>query len=166
MHEAGWRRDQTGSIGAPTGAPGRRERTGVDSSARTGDLTRRIRAILAAIPAGTVATYGQVAALAGNPRAARAVVWVLRRGDSPDTADGTTHRAGDTGSESGEPGSPHPRKTLPWHRVINSRGTISLPRGDGFELQRALLLDEGVSVTPDGRVDLARYLWDGRGATG
>jgi alkylated DNA nucleotide flippase Atl1 len=116
MHEAGWRRDQTGSIGAPS----RRERTGIDTSARTGDLTRRIRAILAAIPAGTVATYGQVAALAGNPRAARAVVWVLRRGDSPDPADGTTRTAGDTGSESDEPGSPHPRKTLPWHRVINS----------------------------------------------
>jgi methylated-DNA-protein-cysteine methyltransferase related protein len=117
------------------------------------DLTRRIRAVLEAIPAGTVATYGQVAALAGNPRAARAVVWVLRRGDAPDAADGETGEA-------------VTRRPLPWHRVINSRGTISLPRGDGFELQRALLLDEGVSVTADGRVDLGRYLWDGQGVAG
>ena len=97
-------------------------------------LSDRIRAVIASIPTGRVATYGQVAALAGNPRAARAVVWVLRHSER-----------------------------LPWHRVINSRGTISLPPGDGFELQRALLLDEGVSVTPDGRVDLTRFLWNATG---
>ncbi len=98
-------------------------------------LSRRIAHLIRAIPYGSVATYGQIAALAGNPRAARAGVWVLRGGDA---------------------GNP-----LPWHRVINSRGAVSLPPGDGFELQRALLLDEGVSVDADGRVDLNRHLWSG-----
>lgn len=131
------------------------------------DLTRRIRAILEAIPAGTVATYGQVAALAGNPRAARAVVWVLHRGDVPDAAHGETGPAfGSEADESSGRGPTRPSRPLPWHRVINSRGTISLPVGDGFELQRALLLDEGVSVTADGRVDLGQHLWDGRSAAG
>jgi methylated-DNA-protein-cysteine methyltransferase-like protein len=88
-----------------------------------------------AIPSGCVATYGQIAALAGNPRAARAVVWTLRRADSTDP--------------------------LPWHRVINSKGCISLPRGDGFEEQRALLQDESVSVSPNGHIDMERYLWNG-----
>lgn len=85
-----------------------------------------------------MATYGQLAAWAGNPRAARVVVWVLRSAADNDP--------------------------LPWHRVINSRGRISLPRGDGFELQRALLLDEGVRVTVDGRVELDTYLWHPAGA--
>ncbi|MEX2444215.1 MAG: methylated-DNA--[protein]-cysteine S-methyltransferase [Alkalispirochaeta sp.] len=98
-------------------------------------LSHRIERIIREIPRGTVATYGQIAALAGNPRAARAVVWALRR-----------------------KGAAAP---LPWHRVINSHGSISLPPGDGFEVQRALLQDEGVSVDPDGGVDLNRYLWNG-----
>ncbi|HKK48347.1 MAG TPA: methylated-DNA--[protein]-cysteine S-methyltransferase [Alkalispirochaeta sp.] len=98
-------------------------------------LSHRIAHLIRAIPHGTVATYGQIAALAGNPRAARAVVWVLRRGDA--------HRP------------------LPWHRVINARGSISLPRGDGFEVQRALLEDEGISVDSEGRVDLKQHLWTG-----
>jgi methylated-DNA-protein-cysteine methyltransferase-like protein len=144
----------SGASGQAARGPGQAGRPGARRPNRpASDLTRRIRAILAAIPAGTVATYGQVAALAGNPRAARAVVWVLRRGDAPDAANGEASEA-------------VTRRPLPWHRVINSRGTISLPVGDGFELQRALLLDEGVSVTADGRVDLGQYLWDGRGGAG
>jgi methylated-DNA-protein-cysteine methyltransferase-like protein len=92
---------------------------------------RAIRAILA-IPCGRVATYGQVAACAGNHRAARQVAWLL-------------HSASD-------------KEGLPWHRVIGARGGISLPRGGGFEEQRALLEAEGVAVDEAGRIDLARYL--------
>ena len=117
-------------------------------------LSERIARIIADVPRGRVATYGQIASLAGNPRAARAVVWVLRRNPS---------KRDDTGSEGSEPEadesvsqSPH---HLPWHRIINSQGRIALPRGGGFELQRALLLDEGVSVTAAGRIDLDRWLW-------
>lgn len=89
------------------------------------------------VPPGRVATYGQVAALAGNPRAARAVVWVLRRG------------AKAFGVE----------QEFPWHRIVSSRGRLSLPRGDGFEEQRSLLRDEGVTVDADGRIDLDTWLW-------
>jgi methylated-DNA-protein-cysteine methyltransferase-like protein len=96
-------------------------------------FTVRAVAILRAIPRGKVATYGLVAAAAGSPRGARQVVRIL-------TSMSRAHR-------------------LPWHRVINSRGAISLPKGLGFETQRALLLKEGVRVTKDGEVKLSKYLW-------
>ena len=77
-------------------------------------------------------SYGLVAAVAGSPLAARQVVRVLH--------------------------SLSRKERLPWHRVINSRGSISLPRGGGFEKQRALLRAEGVAVTKTGKVDMRRYL--------
>lgn len=96
------------------------------------ELTNRIAEAIRKIPRGSVTSYGRIAALAGNPRSARRVVWVLRqRGQN-----------------------------LPWHRVLRSDGSIGLPRGGGFELQEALLEDEGVEVDPAGRVDLSRYLWN------
>lgn len=48
---------------------------------------------------------------------------------------------------------------LPWHRVVNREGKISLPRGRGFELQRELLEKEGVIIEDNGRVNLEKYLW-------
>lgn len=99
-------------------------------SPRSG-LLRRIAAVVAAIPHGRVATYGQVAAQAGNRRAARQVVWALR-----------------AYADSG----------LPWHRVIGAGGAVRLP-GDGLQRQRCLLLAEGVAVDPDGRLDLPAYQW-------
>jgi len=81
-----------------------------------------------------VATYAQVAALAGNHRAARQVVRVLHSSSTKDK--------------------------LPWHRVINSRGGISLERGRGFEKQRRLLKHEGVCADKGGRIDLARFQWE------
>lgn len=94
---------------------------------------QRVIAVLRRIPKGRVATYGQIAALAGSPRAARQVVRVLH--SSSDAA------------------------RLPWHRVINSKGQIALPRGHGFEMQAAMLRDEGVEVDHSGLVDLARFQW-------
>jgi methylated-DNA-protein-cysteine methyltransferase-like protein len=102
-------------------------------------FTARVVAVLKRIPRGKVATYGQIAALAGNPRGARQVVWVLN-----------------SQSESAR---------LPWHRVINARGRIALPRGRGFELQRALLMKERVKVTPAGVINLKEFLWRPRGGT-
>jgi methylated-DNA-protein-cysteine methyltransferase-like protein len=88
-----------------------------------------------------VATYGQIAALAGRERAARGVAWILHS---------SSEAAG-----------------LPWHRVIGGGGTISLPRGRGFEEQKRRLLAEGVAVGPRGRIDLKRYRWEpGEGAAG
>jgi methylated-DNA-protein-cysteine methyltransferase related protein len=88
------------------------------------------------IPAGQVATYGQIARILGAPRAARTVGWALH--DLPEGSD------------------------VPWQRVVNARGSISLEsRGMGRAIQRALLEEEGVHFDPEGRIDLAVYGWEG-----
>jgi len=92
---------------------------------------QRVYEIVARIPQGRVATYGQIARALGQPRSARVVGWAMRT--CPED--------------------------LPWHRVVNNEGRSSLPT-PGRELQRALLADEGVLMDELGRVDLAQYLWD------
>ena len=88
------------------------------------------------IPPGKVATYGQVARLLGNPRAARTVGWALH--SLPEGHD------------------------VPWHRVISSQAVITLdPQGGGGSLQRALLEGEGVVFDKRGRVDMGTYGWEG-----
>ena len=99
--------------------------------------TRQILDVLKAIPKGKVTSYGRVATLAGNPRGARQVSRILH---SMSRAHG-----------------------LPWHRVVNVRGRIALPQGEGFELQKALLEDDGVRVSGQGQIDLDRYLWNPEG---
>jgi len=94
---------------------------------------RRIVLVIKKIPRGKVATYGQIAVLAGNPRAARQVAWVLHSASA--------------------------KEKLPWQRVINSQGGISLPRYGGYELQRALLAKEGVKFDAADRIALARFQW-------
>lgn len=94
--------------------------------------TERVVAAVKAIPRGRVATYGQLAAIAGNPRGARQVVRVLA--------------------------SLSAKEGLPWHRVINSKGTISLT-GAGFDEQKARLEAEGVTADGRGVVDLKKYQW-------
>lgn len=86
------------------------------------------------IPRGRVATYGQIAALLGRPRAARAVGRAL--GGCP--AD------------------------LPWHRVVNAGGGISpRPRAASMLTQRLRLESEGVALR-NGRIKLSLYRWSGR----
>jgi uncharacterized protein YeaO (DUF488 family)/alkylated DNA nucleotide flippase Atl1 len=100
---------------------------------------RRIYAVVARIPKGRVATYGQVASLAGLPRRARLVGHALRT--VPEGMD------------------------LPWHRVVNAQGKIS-PRGDALgheDLQAALLRREGVRFAGS-TIPLARYRWQPEGA--
>lgn len=110
-------------------------------------FTREVKKAIRSIPRGRVATYGQIAALAGREHGARGVVWILH-----------------SSSEAAR---------LPWHRVIGAAGRISLPRGrgrgtfapgtcprGGFAEQKARLLAEGVAVGPGGRVDLKRYRWE------
>lgn len=98
----------------------------------------RILATVGQIPEGRVATYGQVAFLAGLPGHARQVGFALR------------------GLPEGS--------AVPWHRVVNAQGEISSrddPAWEGF--QRHLLEEEGVSFQPKGergRIDLERYAWD------
>jgi len=101
------------------------------------EFERKVKAFIKAIPRGKVATYAQVAALAGNYRAARQVARVLHSSSEKDC--------------------------LPWHRVINSQGSISLAPGRGFEEQKKLLRAEGVKVTKGGRVDLTLFFWEPAG---
>jgi methylated-DNA-protein-cysteine methyltransferase-like protein len=91
----------------------------------------RVYAMVRRIPRGRVATYGQVAALLGVPRGARAVGWALR---------GIGKR----------------EARIPWHRVVGHGGRISLDgRASGLE-QRRRLRTEGVRFV-SGRVDMARH---------
>ncbi len=94
----------------------------------------RIYRVVGKIPKGRVATYGIVARLAGRPGAARTVGWALSA--LPDEND------------------------VPWWRVINAAGRISLAAHDhNAVLQRALLLREGVRFAPGGAVSLGSYGW-------
>ncbi len=93
----------------------------------------RVKQFIKAIPKGKVATYGQIAMMAGNPRGVRGVVWILHSSSQ--------------------------KANLPWHRVINRKGKISLPPGDGYEEQKARLEAEGVQLDWEDRIDLERFLW-------
>lgn len=97
------------------------------------NFSERVWQIIAAIPKGKVTTYGDVALLAGSPRAARQVGGVLRR--LP------------------------PGSKLPWFRVINRHGRISL-QGDDLFRQRDALEAEGIDVSDDGEIELAKYRWE------
>jgi methylated-DNA-protein-cysteine methyltransferase-like protein len=93
----------------------------------------KIRAVVAKIPRGRVATYGQVAILAGLPGHARLVGYALSA-------------------------LPHGSR-LPWHRVVNARGQISL-RGGGMDIvQRLRLKRERVSFNRQGVIALAVFRW-------
>jgi methylated-DNA-protein-cysteine methyltransferase-like protein len=94
----------------------------------------RVYAVVRRIPRGKVATYGQVASLAGRPGQARQVGYALH--------------ALPTGT------------SVPWHRVINAAGRLSLDPGSGGLEQRLRLLAEGVTVTEGGRIPLARFRWE------
>ncbi len=97
-------------------------------------FTNSVKDVIKSIPAGKVSTYGQVAAMAGNPRAARQVVRILHSSSKKDN--------------------------LPWHRVINSKGTISLKPGQGYELQRSMLIDEGIVFGIGDKIDLTLFLYN------
>lgn len=108
-------------------------KTKIQWTSKTPSFIQRIKDILKKIPRGNVATYGQIAALAGNPRATRLVVWILNSSSQKDR--------------------------LPWHRVINSKGQISLKPNYGYEIQKELLQKEGVNFDKNDTIDFDRYLW-------
>jgi methylated-DNA-protein-cysteine methyltransferase related protein len=99
-------------------------------------FTQRVYRMVRRVPRGRVVSYGGVAALLGQPRAARGVGQALHA--LPDGSD------------------------VPWWRVINRNGEISI-RGEphAARLQRALLEGEGVEFGANGRVDWKRFGWDG-----
>jgi methylated-DNA-protein-cysteine methyltransferase-like protein len=93
----------------------------------------RIRAVVREIPYGRVASYGQVAEIAGVPRGARQVGYALRTLPA--------------------------RSDVPWHRVLTASGRLAFPPGSHpFRRQRKLLAEEDVPVI-GGRVNMREYRW-------
>ncbi|KGX92570.1 DNA methyltransferase [Pontibacillus halophilus JSM 076056 = DSM 19796] len=95
-------------------------------------FTERVITLIKKIPEGKVATYGQLAKLAGSPRGARQVARLLH--------------------------SMSRKHGLPWHRVINSKGQISLSE-DAFLDQKLSLEAEGVEVSEQGKIHMETYQW-------
>lgn len=90
--------------------------------------------VVCRIPRGCVATYGQVAALAGNPRWSRVVGYALHVNPEPGI--------------------------IPCHRVVNRQGETSRAFAfGGADMQRILLEEEGVTFGEDGKIDLKKYQW-------
>jgi len=94
---------------------------------------QRVYTLVRRIPRGKVATYGQIARALGAPGAARTVGWALRACPA----------------------------NVPWHRVVNARGEISLRPTTGYHEQSARLKTEGVRFNREGKIDLAKYGWTG-----
>lgn len=96
-------------------------------------FTRKVIHVIQNIPSGKVMTYGQIAAHAGSPRGARQVARLLHSMSS--------------------------KYNLPWHRVINAAGKISIQDENHRQIQEALLQGEGVEIKA-AKVDLTRYRFD------
>jgi methylated-DNA-protein-cysteine methyltransferase-like protein len=96
-------------------------------------FTTSVKKLISRIPEGSITTYGIIAACAGNPRAARQVARILH-----------------TSSQ---------KEALPWHRVVNRKGQISLKRLNGYEIQKQLLENEGVVFGKNDTIDLDIFLW-------
>lgn len=108
----------------------------------TPDFYQQVYAVVRRIPRGRVTSYGRIAQMLGHAEAARAVGYALnalgyKRPDSP-------------------------FNDVPWQRVVNSQGRISIPNTNGAaDRQAELLRAEGVAVGEDLRIDLDVYLWEG-----
>lgn len=102
----------------------------------------QVYAVVRRIPRGKVTSYGRIARMLGSPNAARAVGYALQalkdKKDDPAYED------------------------IPWQRVVNSQGRISIVNREfGAQLQAKLLREEGVVISDDLQIDLDLYLWAG-----
>ncbi|MDQ0429000.1 methylated-DNA-protein-cysteine methyltransferase-like protein [Planomicrobium stackebrandtii] len=97
-------------------------------------FTEKALDVMKRIPSGKIMTYGQVAAAAGSPRAARQVTRILH--------------------------SMSAKYNLPWHRVVNAQGQIVLRDEESRLFQKTSLQREGVEVDVDGQIDLSRFRFD------
>lgn len=95
-------------------------------------LQARIFLVVRQIPAGKVSTYGDIASIVGDCTA-RMVGYAMAAAN----------------------------ETVPWHRVINAQGKISLRGGDGAERQRARLEEEGIHFSSEGKINLRLVRWLG-----
>ena len=96
---------------------------------------QKVYLMVSKIPSGKVATYGQIAELINNYGRARQVGWALRRLKLP--------------------------SDVPWHRVINTKGEISmsLSRNGTDWIQKRLLINEGIKFNSKIKIDIKTYLW-------
>jgi methylated-DNA-protein-cysteine methyltransferase-like protein len=102
----------------------------------------QVYAVIRRIPRGKVSSYGRIAAMLGRPNAARAVGYALN---------GLRDKRDDPAYQN-----------VPWQRVVNSQGRISIGSRDVTANRQAILLrEEGVSVDDNLRIDLDLYLWEG-----
>ena len=97
-------------------------------------IHQRIVTILKNIPKGKVVTYGRASALAGVPRGARQVSWILNSSTQ--------------------------KYNLPWQRVIGSGGKIAIPGDRGYLEQKRLLLQEGIEFSESDKINLDCFQWD------
>lgn len=108
----------------------------------TTNFYEQVYAVVRRIPRGKVSSYGRIAAMLGRPNAARAVGYALNalRDKQDDPA----------------------YQNVPWQRVVNSQGRISIGSRDVTANRQAILLrEEGVEVDDNLRIDLDVYLWEG-----
>jgi methylated-DNA-protein-cysteine methyltransferase-like protein len=97
------------------------------------EFTQNVIHIIRNIPKGKVLTYGFIARLAGNPRAARQVSWILHSSSK--------------------------KYHLPWHRVISSNGSLSMKSIEDKQYQKQLLELEEVIFLDNFKINLEKYLW-------
>lgn len=98
------------------------------------EFTKKVIATIKKIPKGKVATYAQIAKLAGKPHGVRGVVWILHSSSS--------------------------LNSLPWYRVINAKGRISFPPMSESQLkQKSLLEKEGIEFGEGDVIDLKVFQW-------
>jgi methylated-DNA-protein-cysteine methyltransferase related protein len=101
---------------------------------RISSFTKKVLQRIKSIPSGRVATYKQIAELAGKPQGSRGVAWILH-------SCSITYK-------------------LPWHRVLNSQGQISFEIGShNFRQQKKLLEKEGVVFNSNGKLSLTQFQW-------
>ena len=96
-------------------------------------FTSKVKKLIKKIPEGKVTTYGFIAAIAGNPQAARQVARILHSCSRKDN--------------------------LPWHRVVNRNGQISLKPFNGYDVQKQKLESEGVVFDEADTIDFEKFLW-------
>jgi methylated-DNA-protein-cysteine methyltransferase-like protein len=97
------------------------------------EFTEDVIRIISNIPRGKVLSYGGIAVLAGSPRGARQVTRILHSSSK--------------------------KHNLPWHRVVNSQGRISMKDPMSYSQQKALLESEGIKFSSKDRIDFDEYFW-------
>ena len=102
--------------------------------AKISDFTKKVMEQIRQIPEGKIATYKQIAGLAGKPQGSRGVAWILH-------SCSTLYK-------------------LPWHRVLNSKGSISFDKNSrNYRQQKKRLESEGVVFSAEGRLNLLKFQW-------